>query len=150
MPQRASLPTLIITVVMLLKMLNHIVYFPIRCNLSRWLNTNIWTLYLKMSSTSQVASTIGPIAAECRLTRLCSGSGSPKVSQLWPSNGCQIWLGLGVRILPDLHWDTAHFSTFGPITDHKGRSEFGWDMGMHTQTSLGWVLGLGLRLQCGE
>ncbi len=36
--------------------------------------------------TSQVASAIGPIAAECRLTRLCSGSGSPKVSQLWPSN----------------------------------------------------------------
>ncbi len=41
---------------------------------------------------SQVASAIGPIAAECRLTRLCSGSGSPKVSQLWPSNGWQIWL----------------------------------------------------------
>ncbi len=44
---------------------------------------------------TQVASGIGPNAAECRLTRLCAGSGLPEVSQIRPSNGCQIWIGFG-------------------------------------------------------
>ncbi len=99
---------------------------------------------------TQVASAIGPIAAECWLTRLCSGSGSPKVSQLRPSNGCQIWLGFGYADLARFALRHGTLATFGPITDHKGWSDFGWDMAMQTRTSLGWVLGVGLCLQCGK
>ncbi|KAL1278895.1 hypothetical protein QQF64_025569 [Cirrhinus molitorella] len=56
-----------------------------------------------MKDRTQVASGIGPVAAECRLTRLCVGSGKPEVSQLWPSNGCRIWLGFGT-VNPARFW----------------------------------------------
>ncbi|KAK2915660.1 hypothetical protein Q8A67_000034 [Cirrhinus molitorella] len=61
---------------------------------------------------AQVASGIGPVAAECRLTRLCAGSGKPEVSQLWPSNGCRIWLGFGI-VDPARFW--LRNSTFNHI-----------------------------------
>ncbi len=60
---------------------------------------------------------IGPIAAECRLTRLCYGSGSPKVSQLWPSNGLLIWLGFGCA---DLARFALRHGTFSHIRPDYG------------------------------
>ncbi len=67
---------------------------------------------------AQVASGIGPIAAECRHTRLCAGSGSPEVSQLWPSNGCQIRLGFGCADLVRLWLRNGALGTLGPAMGH--------------------------------
>lgn len=68
--------------------------------------------------------------AQSGLLRLNDGSlgrvrvsAHPKVSQLWASNGCQIWQDSGCADLAQFALRHGSFTTFGPIMGNKGWSD---------------------------